>query len=382
MIMRIALVLGLAGLCLLAPCGSASSTEGGTEVRPVARPEAGTVTIMSGSTFDGTAVIARDLAALVGDRSLRAVPMIGQGPAQTLRDILSAGGTGVSVDLGVTHSTVLNHYARTGELGPIKDRLVYVAKLFNEDLHLLAGANIATVEDLEGKMVNVGPEGSATEIAAKILFEALELHIDAAHLDPADAVAQVRSGDLDAALLIGTTPIAGLSQIGSEAGVRLLPVPYPRGLEDDTYPTVLTHEDYPALIESGARVDTVGICAVLVSLGDTEGDAEDTSRQARIDLFVDRFFAKFDALRQPPNHSKWQEVNFAATLEGWRRAPQSQAWLDRARSAALAEARERESFKKFLTQTGDAVSPGSVSDADQEKLFRAFKAWSKAQQSN
>lgn len=376
--MRIALVLGLAGLCLLAPCGVASSTEGGTD----ARPNAGTVTIMSGSTFDGTAVIARDLAALVGGGLLRAVPMIGQGPAQTLRDVLSAGGTGVSVDLGVTHSTVLNHYARTGELGPIKDRLVYVAKLFNEDLHLLAGADIATVEDLDGKVVNVGPEGSATQIAAEILFEALELQIQAAHLDPAEAVAQVRSGDLDAAIVIGTTPITGLSQIGREAGVKLLPVPYPRGLEDDTYPTVLTHEDYPALIESGARVDTVGICAVLVALGDTESDAEDADRQAKTDLFVDRFFAMFDALRQPPNHSKWQEVNFAATLEGWRRAPQSQAWLDRARSAALAEARERESFKKFLTQTGEVVSPGSVSDADQEKLFRAFKAWSKAQQSN
>ena len=231
-------------------------------------------------------------------------------------------------------------------------------------------------------MVNVGPEGSATQIAAEILFEALELQIQAAHLDPAEAVAQVRSGDLDAAIVIGTTPITGLSQIGREAGVKLLPVPYPRGLEDDTYPTVLTHEDYPALIESGARVDTVGICAVLVALGDTESDAEDADRQAKTDLFVDRFFAMFDALRQPPNHSKWQEVNFAATLEGWRRAPQSQAWLDRARSAALAEARERESFKKFLTQTGDVVSPGSVSDADQEKLFRAFKAWSKAQQSN
>jgi TRAP-type uncharacterized transport system substrate-binding protein len=378
MIMRIALVLGLAGLCLLAPCGVASSTEGGTD----ARPNAGTVTIMSGSTFDGTAVIARDLAALVGGGLLRAVPMIGQGPAQTLRDVLSAGGTGVSVDLGVTHSTVLNHYARTGELGPIKDRLVYVAKLFNEDLHLLAGADIATVEDLDGKVVNVGPEGSATQIAAEILFEALELQIQAAHLDPAEAVAQVRSGDLDAAIVIGTTPITGLSQIGREAGVKLLPVPYARGLEDDTYPTVLTHEDYPALIESGARVDTVGICAVLVALGDTESDAEDADRQAKTDLFVDRFFAMFDALRQPPNHSKWQEVNFAATLEGWRRAPQSQAWLDRARSAALAEARERESFKKFLTQTGEVVSPGSVSDADQEKLFRAFKAWSKAQQSN
>lgn len=372
--MRIALVLGLAGLCLLSPCGVASSSadDAGTDGSQL---KAGTVTIMSGSTFDGTAIIARDLAALVGSGgSLRVVPMIGQGPAQTLRDVLTL----PSVDMGVTHSTVLNHYAQTGELGPIKDRLVYVAKLFNEDLHLLAGADIATVQDLKGKTVNVGPAGSGTEIAAQILFEALGLQIQPAHLDTAVAVEKLKSGEIDATLLVGATPIAGLSQIGPDAGLKLLPLPYAQGLEDSTYPTVLTHDDYPALIDDGVRVDTVGVCAVLVALN----DKTDAARQARLTQFVDRFFSTFDALQQAPNHPKWREVNFAATLEGWSRAPQAQAWIDTARSTALAEARERESFKTFLTQTGNVVSPETVSEADQEKLFRAFKAWSKTQQSN
>ena len=127
--MRIALVLGLAGLCLLLPYGLTESfaDDAPNEQNASSR---GPITIMSGTTFDGTAVIARDLAALVGDDdAMRVVPMIGQGPAQTLRDVLTLG----SVDLGVTHSTVLYHFARTGELGSLKDRLVYVAKLFNDD---------------------------------------------------------------------------------------------------------------------------------------------------------------------------------------------------------------------------------------------------------
>ncbi|BAQ15976.1 TAXI family TRAP transporter solute-binding subunit [Methyloceanibacter caenitepidi] len=378
--MRIALALGLAGLCLLLPYGAANSAENGAgkDGSPLT---AGTVTIMSGTTFDGTAVVARDMAAMINSRasgssdpSLRAVPMIGQGPAQTLRDVLNLG----TVDLGVTHSTVLNHYADTGELGPIKDRIVYVAKLFNEDLHLLAGADVTTIEDLNGKTVNVGPEGSATEIAATILFEGLGLEVEAARLEPADAVAKLKSGGIDAAILIGTTPIAGLAQIGVDAGLKLLPVPYPPGLEDDTYPAVLTHDDYPVLIDDGARLDTVAICAVLVALA----DKDNAELGAKLELFVDRFFSGFDVLQQAPNHPKWRDVNFAATLEGWQRAPQAQAWIDTARSAAVAEARERESFKAFLTQAGDVVGPDSVSDADQEKLFRAFKAWNKAQQSN
>jgi len=371
--MRIAMVLGLAGLCLLSPCGVASSVADDAR-REEGQPNDAAVTIMSGTTFDGHATIVRDLAAMLHDsQSLRIVPMIGQGPAQTLKDVLYLRG----VDLGITHSTVLNHFAQTGELGPIRERLVYVAKLFNEELHLLARTDIATVQALNGKTVNVGREGSGTQIAARILFEALGLQVQEAHLDTAHAVEALKSGDIDATILIGTTPIAGLAQLGPGSGLTFLPIPYAKGLEDDTYPSALTHDDYPALIEIGGRIDTVAICAVLVALHDTEN----AGYQAKLDRFIGRFFSTFDALQQAPNHPKWREVNFAATLEDWRRAPQAQAWIETAKSKAFAEARERKSFKAFLTQAGDVVSPDQVSEANQEKLFRAFKAWSEAQQS-
>jgi TRAP transporter TAXI family solute receptor len=372
--MRIALVLGLAGLCLLLPHWQTESfADDAPNEQSASSP--GPITIMSGTTFDGTAVIARDLADLVGgDGSLRVVPMIGQGSAQTLRDVLSLRG----VDMGVTHSTVLYHFARTGELGPLKDRVVYVAKLFNDDLHFLAGPDIVTVQDLAGRVVNVGPEGSGTQIAAQILFEAIGLDVQAVHLEPTVALETLKAGQIDATILIGTTPIAGLSQIDAEAGLKLLPVPYPQGLEDDTYPTVLTHADYPTLIEAGERVDTIGICAVLVALE----DEDNADQQAKLKQFVDRFFTTFDSLQQPPNHPKWREVNFAATLEEWPRAPQAQAWIDTARTTALAEAQERESFKRFLAHSSSTKSVQSVSEEDQEKLFRAFKAWSESQHAN
>lgn len=372
--MRIVRVLGLAGLCLLSPPGIASSSAGEAMQESVALTET-TVTIMSGSPFDGHAVIVRDIAAVLDDSpSLRVVPMIGRDPAQTLKDVLFLDG----VDLGITHATVLHHFAETEELGPIRDRLVYVAKLFNEDIHLLARAGTATVQSLSGKTVNVGPAGSGTEIAARIVFEALGLQVEEAHLDTANAIAALKAGEIDATILIGATPIAGLTRLGPDSGLALLPIPYAKGLEDDTYPSALAHDDYPGLIENSARIDTVSICAVLVA----RSDQADAAQQDKIERFVGPFFSTFDALQQPPHHPKWRDVNFAATLEDWRRAPQAQAWIDTARRKAVADAREQASFKAFLTQAGDVVSPDAVSEADQERLFRAFKAWSEAQHSN
>ena len=379
--MRIATVIGLGGICLLlpgwqTPAGAAEQTTPPAEtIGPADRTQLhhSTVTVMSGTVHDGNTTIVQNIAAALDDgEAFRVIPMVGQGPAQTLRDVMSLRG----VDMGITQSTVLNHFARTGELGPIREQVVYVAKLFNEDLHLLARSEIADIAALNGKTVNIGLKSSGTEIAARFLFATLGVRVRETHLDAAEAVEKIKSGDIDATVLIGTTPSPRIAEVGRDSGLKLLGIPFAQGLEDDTYPATLTHDDYPALIDRGERVDTIAVCAVLVAFRGTQNESrQDGSRQNRLKLFVDRFFSKFDALREPPSHPKWREVNFAATLEDWQRAPQAQAWIDNAKTRALSEAREKERFRTFLAQTGK----DPTSEDEQETLFRAFKAWSERQ---
>jgi uncharacterized protein len=378
--MRFALVIAacLGALCAAAPASateqpstSAPSAAAVQNIRQSYRAQLNdnTVTIMAGSTHGSDAMIVQDIAAVLDDsEALRVVPMIGKGPAQTLKDVLFMRG----VDMGITQATVLGHYAKTGELGPIREQIAYVAKLFNEEMHLLARAGTADVKDLDGKVVNFGPEGSGTEITARLVFETLGVHVQEVHLDDADAVAKLKSGAIDATVVIAGKPAQLLSEVGADSGFTLVGLPYAKGLEDSTYPATLTHEDYPELIEPGARIDTVAVCAVLVSFN----WAKDSTRTKKLDRFVNRFFSNFDAFLEAPRHPKWQEVNFAATLEGWQRSPLAQRWIDEAKTAVAADVGARKQFETFLAQADTSTA---VSEEERTKLFRAFLEWSKTQ---
>jgi uncharacterized protein len=384
--MRFALVIGVClGMCLppLFAAVPASATEQAKAPAPD-RPSAdsvrqtyrtqindNTVTIMAGAAHGSDTEIVQDIAAVLDDgTALRVVPMIGKGPAQTVKDVLFMRG----VDMGITHATVLSHYAKTGELGPLRSQIAYVAKLFNEEMHLLARAGIEDVQALDGKVVNFGPEGSGTEITARHVFATLGVQVSEVHHDDADAIAKLKSGEIDATIVIGGKPAPLLSQVEPDSGLKLISLPYAKGLEDETYPATLTHEDYPALIEAGARIDTVAVCAVLVSFNWDD----DSVRSKKLERFVERFFSKFDAFLVSPRHPKWQQVNFAATLEGWKRSPLAQDWIDRAKTAVAADAGAREQFETFLAQADTDATPRS--DEERTKLFRAFLEWSKTQQ--
>lgn len=372
--MRIAAI----GMCLLPlymtlPAGAVEQNNASTkDIRQTYRAQLNdnTVTIMAG-TSDVT--IVQDMAAVLDDgTALRVVPMIGKGPAQTIKDVMFMRG----VDMGITHATVLNHYARTGELGPIRRQVAYVAKLFNEEMHLVAREGIDDIKALDGKTVNVGVEGSGIEITARHVFETLGVNVREVHLDTAEAIAKVGSGAIDATIVIGAKPSPLLAQIGKDSGLKLIALPYHQGLEAETYPALLTHDDYPALVPEGAQIDTVSVCAVLVSFNWTKKN----ERTKKLDRFVERFFDNFDTLFESPRHPKWQHVNFAAVLEEWPRSPHAQAWIDRAMTTVAADEGAREQFETFLAQADTGST--SASDAERAKLFRAFVEWSKKQQSN
>ncbi|HUU66821.1 MAG TPA: TAXI family TRAP transporter solute-binding subunit [Methyloceanibacter sp.] len=341
-----------------------------------------TVTIMAGSGQGTDSAIVQDLAAVLDDgAALRVVPMGGKGPAHNLKDVMFMRG----VDMGITQANVLKHFAKTGELGPnLESQVAYIAKLFNEEMHVLVRADITDVAALDGKTVNIGIEGSGAEITARSVFNALGVTVQEVHLDEAAALAKLKAGAIDATVIIAGKPAPILAHLEPSSGLKLLGLPYLKGLEDDYYPAALGHDDYPQLIADGDRVDTVAVCAVLVSFN----WARNNPRNVKIDRFVERFFSNFDAFLAPPRHPKWRQVNFAATLEGWQRSPAAQAWIDRAKATVAANAGIEESaddgararFDTFLAQADTGAA--AASDDERARLFRAFLEWSRTQNQN
>ena len=383
--MRIALAFGV---CLIAVAAAAAprakdAVKSETNVAAVAaqntrenlrtRMNENVVTIMAGSPSGTDLAIVQDLASVLDDgERLRVLPMVGKGPEQNIKDVMFLRG----VDMGVTQANLLKHFAKTGELGPnLKGQIAYIAKLFNEELHILVRSDVNDIHELNGKFVNFGAEGSGAEITGRLIFAALGVDAQEVHLSDADAIQKLKDGDIDATIAVTGKPAPILTSL-KDTGLKLLAVPYANGLEDEYYPATFTHDDYPALVPAGGRVDTVSVCAVLVSFN-WPGDSV---RHAKIAKFVERFFANFDSFLKSPRHPKWREVNFAATLEGWRRSPLAQSWIDRAKQATMDSA-SRSHFDAFLAQaSGTRDTP--ISDAERADLFRAFIQWNKGRNQN
>ena len=378
--MRIALAVGL---CLVA-CAAVAAPRAKDIAKPDsvttpqtretirARMNENVVTIMAGSASGTDLAIVQDIADVLDDgNALRVLPMVGKGPEQNIKDVLFLRG----VDMGITQANILKHYAKTGELGAnFIDQVAYIAKLFNEEMHILVRSDVNDIHELQGKAVNFGADGSGTEITGRLVFEALGIEAREMHLSDADAIQKLKSGEIAASIVVTGKPAPALANIKDTRGLKLLAVPYAKELEDSYYPATLTHDDYPELVPQGGRVDTVSVCAVLVSFN----WPRDSVRYDKIAKFVNRFFSNFDAFLNAPRHPKWREVNFAATLEGWNRSPLAQSWIDRAKSST--NTAERNHFDAFLAQAnGPRETP--ISDAERADLFRAFIEWNKGRQS-
>jgi uncharacterized protein len=333
------------------------------------RINANTVAIVSGNINGTYLSIAYDLSAVLdnGD-DFRILPIMGKGGAQNLRDVRFLKG----VDLGITQSAVLNTFRRTREIGPIEDTITYVAKLFNEEMHLVvrADSGITSIAQLDGKKVNFSDVGSGTQVSAREVFSRLGVKPVEVNVGQADAFARMKAGELAATVLIAGKPTGAMATLKSADGFRLLPVPFAKPLQADYLPATLTSQDYPDLIEPGGVVETVAVGAVLVAYN----WPRESDRYQRIAKFVERFFPRLAEFQKPPRHPKWGETNLAATVPGWTRFPAAEEWLQR-NSAAAQAANQREQFERFL-ETRPQASSAPFTPNDRERLFQEFLKWS------
>lgn len=315
------LLLGGALAALAAPAlaqgtggASGSGWAGGTTATLnalTARANAGTVGVISGGV-DGTYVrIAADLAAVLDSEELRIVPVIGKGSIQNIRDIMLLRG----IDIGIVQSDALA-FARRNRLLPGLDHLIqYVTKLYDEEIHVLARADIASMEALSGQVVNVDGTGSGTAMTASLVFEAMGIRPRIAHDTQDVALTKLRAGEIAAMMFVAGSPARIFAGLPPDSGLRFLPIPATPTLMETYLPSALTHAAYPTLVAEGAEVETIAVGAVMAVYAWTPG----TERHRKVARFVEALQARFEEFLRPPRHPKWREVNLAAEVPGWTR---------------------------------------------------------------
>jgi TRAP transporter TAXI family solute receptor len=330
-----------------------------------------TVSIVSGNLNGTYLTIAYDLSAVLDDgNSFRVLPVIGKGGGQNIRDVRFLKG----VDLGITQSPLLGLFRKSNELGNIDDKIVYIAKLFNEELHLIVSeqSGITSIQQLHGKKVNFSDIGSGTQLSTQDMFAKLGIKPIEVNMGQGDAFEALKRGEIAATILIAGKPAGSMAKLRAADGFRILPVAYAKPLHNDYLPATLTSADYPNLIPQGQQVESIAVGAVLIAYNWPKG----TDRYKRVEKFVERFFPKLAEFQKAPRHPKWKEANLAATLPGWKRFEPADAWLARAKAQADAQ---RTQFEKFTTAQGGGATPASLTTEQRDRLFQEFLKWSEAQ---
>jgi TRAP transporter TAXI family solute receptor len=277
-----------------------------------AAANAGTVGVIAGGV-DGTYIrIAADLAAVLDDgENLRVIAMLGKGSLQNIADIVLLRG----VDVGIVQSDALAFARRRGLIPGAETLIQYIAKLYDEEIHILAREGIRSVADLAGQVVNVDVLGSGTAMTASLVFDALGIQVRTANDVQDLALTRLRRGEIAAMVFVAGKPARLFAGVPPENGLHFLPLPASPALMETYLPATLRAADYPTLIPEGQAVETIAVGAVMAVYAWQPG----SERHRKVSRFVEALHANFDAFLRPPRHPKWREVNLAAQVPGWVR---------------------------------------------------------------
>jgi TRAP transporter TAXI family solute receptor len=329
------------------------------------RINSNTIAIVSGNPNATYMTIAYDMSAVLDDGDeFRILPIIGKGGGQNIKDVRFLKG----VDLGITQSNLLPYYKKTNEIGALDDKIVYIAKLFNEEMHLIvrADSGINSLADLAGKRVNFSDVGSGTQLSTRDIFEKLGIRAVEVNMGQADAFEALKRGEIAATVLIAGKPTGSTAKLKAQDGFRILPVAFDKPLQADYLPATLTHDDYPGLIARGEKVETIAVSAVLIAFNWPKG----SDRYRRIQKFVENFFPRLAEFQKAPRHPKWKEANLAAVLPGWKRFAGAEEWL---REHDTVAAGERGQFDQFLAARREKAA--SLPSEERDRLFQEFLQW-------
>ena len=234
------------------------------------------------------------------------------------------------VQLGIVQSDVLAFVAKVQTdqtLQRIAKKTKMVFPLYNEEVHLLGRKGIADFDDLAGKRVAVGRDGSGTYLTARLLFKLAEVTPgEMVPIDTGEALAALKAGRIDAMFYVAGYPVKLLKEdVQASDNLVLIPITsksivefYPRAeIPGETYAWQPT------------PINTVAAKAVLVSFDFRRKDCDVVGRLAQ------QVSTRLETL-QKNGHPKWKAVDLNYPLRGWDQYDCVRKYLGKAPAATSA----------------------------------------------
>ena len=239
------------------------------------------------------------------------------------------------VQLGIVQSDVLAFVAKV-QTDPVLQRIAKKTKmvfpLYNEEVHVLGRKGIADFDDLAGKRVAVGRDGSGTYLTARLLFKLADVTPgEMVAIDTGEALAALKAGRIDAMFYVAGYPVKLLKDdVQASDNLVLIPITsksivefYPRAeIPGETYAWQPT------------PINTVAAKAVLVSFDFRRRDCDVVGRLAQ------QVSNRLDWL-QKNGHPKWKAVDLNYPLRGWEQYDCVRKYVGKAPAAASASSSPR-----------------------------------------
>ncbi|MFO1372849.1 MAG: TAXI family TRAP transporter solute-binding subunit [Candidatus Competibacteraceae bacterium] len=227
---------------------------------------------------------------------------------------------------GIVQSDVLGFLSRSEnpEMRQVAGRLRLIFPFYNEEVHLFASKSIKTINDLQGKRVVVGEQGSGNWLTAMNLLQIASVKpAETLSMPPLQGVTTVLKGEADAMFYVAGKPVSLFTKVGDLitkpefapmlAKVHFVPLDDPRLLRE-YQPAQIGVADYEW---SDGNVPTIAVKAVLMSF-DFSGKQNPyfVQRCQQLAKLGQVIRANLSQLRQT-GHPKWKEVNLEEKVGIW-----------------------------------------------------------------
>jgi TRAP transporter TAXI family solute receptor len=264
-----------------------------------------------------------DIAGIAKANGLDILVKDSQGSIDNIRRINSK----ENATFGIVQSDVLGFLSRSenSEMRQLAGRLRLIFPFYNEEVHLFANKAITALNDLQGKRVVVGEQGSGTWLTAMNTLQITGVKpAELINLPPLQGVTAVLKGEADALFYVAGKPVSLFTKVGNLinkpefapllANVHFVPLDDPRLLREYAAAKI-SQADYDWL---PGEVSTVAVKAILMSF-DFSGKQNlyFVQRCQQLATLGQAIRTNIGTLKQT-GHPKWKEVNLDEKVGIWQ----------------------------------------------------------------